>query len=129
MTRSTGAKNDLRFRYCWSVAVDPGDSETVVLSAAPGPRQAHTRESAESAIYQRTGGGAWREVRAGLPAFQRHPRPGRGDQSCRTGRVLCRRRRRDQSSDAGVTWQALKIDWPEAAVGSRVHGLAAVDVP
>ncbi len=47
----------LEHHYLWSVAVDPADPNTMVISAASGPRQAHDPASAESAIYRRTGGG------------------------------------------------------------------------
>jgi photosystem II stability/assembly factor-like uncharacterized protein len=118
----------LRFRYCWSVAVDPGDPETAVLCAAPGPMQAHAREQAESAVFRRTGGGPWREVRAGLPEPQGqraalvaiHPAES-GVFYLATDDGLYR------SSDAGATWRRLEADWPEGhGPGPRVHGLAAV---
>ncbi len=57
----------LRHHYLWSVAVDPGDPETVVVSAASSPWQAHDPRAAESTIYRKTAGESWREVREGLP--------------------------------------------------------------
>jgi hypothetical protein len=57
----------LAYHYLWSVAVDPADPDTLVISAAPGPQQAHNPQSAESAIYRRSGGSPWQVVRDGLP--------------------------------------------------------------
>jgi photosystem II stability/assembly factor-like uncharacterized protein len=41
--------------YVWGVAVDPGDSETVLASAASGANAAHRR--GEAYLYRRTSGG------------------------------------------------------------------------
>ncbi|HKV57802.1 MAG TPA: glycosyl hydrolase, partial [Ktedonobacteraceae bacterium] len=43
----------LAHHYLWSVAVDPADPDTIVISAAHGPQQAHNPMSAESAVYRR----------------------------------------------------------------------------
>ncbi len=57
----------LRHHYLWSAAVDPGDPETVVVSAASSPWEAHDPRAAESTIYRKTAGEPWWEVREGLP--------------------------------------------------------------
>jgi photosystem II stability/assembly factor-like uncharacterized protein len=57
----------LRDHYCWGVAVDGTDADTIVLSAAPGPFEAHGEQGAESTIYRRTGSTDWTESRDGLP--------------------------------------------------------------
>ena len=36
-----GFDDGLRWHYLWGLAIDPGDPDTVVVSASPGPRQAH----------------------------------------------------------------------------------------
>src|SRR5260221_204027 len=58
----------LAYHYLWSVAADPADPDMLVISAAPGPQEAHNPMSAESAIYRRSGGGQWQQVREGLPS-------------------------------------------------------------
>jgi photosystem II stability/assembly factor-like uncharacterized protein len=130
-SRDSGAswrksEEGLRFRYCWSVAVDPADPETVVLSAAPGPRQAHTVERAEFAIYRRRGNAPWEEVRAGLPDPKSTRVPVLATNPAEPGMFyvaaddgLCR------SADGGVTWQRLDVDWPQTR-RVRVHALAVV---
>ena len=58
----------LREHYLWGLAVDEYDPEAMLVSAAPGPMQAHAEDDgAESTIYRRSGGEAWTEVRDGLP--------------------------------------------------------------
>ena len=53
--------------YLYGLAVDPGDPDTVVVSAAASPMEAHSREVADSTVYRRSGEGPWREVFEGLP--------------------------------------------------------------
>src|SRR5258707_12133734 len=57
----------LNHHSLWSVAVDPADPDTIVISAAHGPQQAHNSMSAESAVYRRSHTSPWQQVRAGLP--------------------------------------------------------------
>jgi hypothetical protein len=96
------------------LAVDPADPETIVVSAASGPRQAHTPSVAQSTIYRKTGGGAWSEVRTGLPAsggtvaYRLASNPAEpGVFYAATNQGLYR------SPDAELTWQRLEVDWPE----------------
>ena len=56
----------LQHHYLWGVAADGADPETVVVSAARGPQQAHADGGAESTVYRRVGDGAWAEVTDGL---------------------------------------------------------------
>jgi hypothetical protein len=57
----------LREHYLWGVAVDEYDPQTMLVSAARGPQQAHAEQGPESVIYRRSGDEAWMEVRDGLP--------------------------------------------------------------
>jgi photosystem II stability/assembly factor-like uncharacterized protein len=104
----------LRHRYIWGLAIDPGDPETIVVSAATGPRTAHDGGAAESYLYRRTAGAAWQEVRAGLPeprgtrtmvlaANAAEPHTFYG--ATRDGQVY-------RSPDAGQHWEALALSWP-----------------
>src|SRR5262249_41338632 len=58
----------LQHNYLWGLAVDPGDPDTLIVSAAHGPNQAHNPTAAESVIYRRATGRGWPRVAAGLPA-------------------------------------------------------------
>jgi photosystem II stability/assembly factor-like uncharacterized protein len=60
----------LRHHYLWGMAVDPGDPETVLVSAASGPWEAHNSRVAESTIYRKSAGEPWQEVREGLPEVE-----------------------------------------------------------
>lgn len=120
----------LRFRYCWSVALDPADPTTAVLTAAPGARQAHTVEHAESAVFHRTGEGPWREIREGLPEPKGMRAPVVAANPVEPGvfyaavDMNCLY----HSSDAGAAWRQLNVDWPGEKDDTRVHTLAVVDV-
>lgn len=115
----------LRHHYLWGVAVDPGDPENVVVSAARGPWEAHDPGAAESTIYRKIAGESWREVRDGLPDVE-----GRnvavlaatgyepGVFYALTNEGLYR------SSDAGLCWERLEIGHQDQY--GRPTGLAVV---
>jgi photosystem II stability/assembly factor-like uncharacterized protein len=117
----------LHYNYLWSVAADPVDPTTLVISAAPGPQEAHNPRQAESAIYRRTGNSQWQQVRDGLPdehgllasvlaAHESEP----GVFYAANNKGLFR------SADAGLTWEALSIRWPSGTRIGRAHALVAV---
>jgi photosystem II stability/assembly factor-like uncharacterized protein len=115
----------LRFHYGWSVAVDPGDPDTVVLSASPSPREAHSAEQAESAIYRRTNDDEpWSEVQDSLPkdvrAYILSANPAEAGVFYAAANIDCIYR----SSDAGATWQKMRIVWPESYNGFRIFNMA-----
>jgi hypothetical protein len=47
--------------YCWALAADPGDPDRWYVSAARGPRQAHSASRAHGRLYRSDGDG-WREL-------------------------------------------------------------------
>lgn len=53
--------------YLYGLAVDAGDPEAIVVSAAASPRHAHDPGSADSTVYRRSNGGPWQEALDGLP--------------------------------------------------------------
>ncbi len=117
----------LAFHYLWSVAVDPADPDTLVISAAPGPNQAHNPMNAESAIYRRSGGGQWQQVNEGLPTQRgtlasvlvaNEVEPGVFYAANNKGLF--------RSADAGSTWEELPIAWPPDIRLGRAHALVAV---
>jgi photosystem II stability/assembly factor-like uncharacterized protein len=116
----------LRHHYLMGLAVDPGDPETVVVSAASSPWKAHNLGAAESTIYRKTGVEPWREVREGLPdvegrtvavmaANQDEP----GVFYALTSKGLYR------SPDAGSNWEHLDL-FPHG-YSQRTTGLAVVE--
>lgn len=115
----------LRHHYLWGLAVDPGNADTVLVSAATSPDQAHNPNHAESAIYRKTGGGPWRQVQAGLPESKgmlaaalaaNEAEPGVFYAGSNLGLF--------RSADDGESWQRLAIAWPERPDAQRVHDLA-----
>lgn len=117
----------LTYHYLWSVAADPANPDTLVISAAPGPQEAHNPSSAESAIYRRSDGGSWQQVREGLP-------PARG----LLASVLAANEAEPgvfygannkglfRSVDAGSIWEELPIPLPTATRLGRTQALVAV---
>ena len=96
--------------YCWALALDPGDPDCWYVSAASGPRQAHSAERAYGHLY-RWDGDAWREL----------PVPGEsmpytlamlaGELVCgmADGRLL-------RSPDRGDSWRELAVTAPIVAM-------------
>lgn len=118
----------LRHRYVWSVAVDPGDPEVVIISSARGPREAHDPGSAASAVYRRAGGEAeWSEISIGLPEEKGTIVPELATNSSEPGVFyLASNRGVFRSTDAGLTWRQLDLPWPEELRHQHVQGLAVV---
>ena len=98
----TSPESGLRHRYCWSVAVDPGDPETVYCSAASGPRSAHSAGSAESYVYRRRDG-EWERL-ADAPGGRGTLRPVLAATDPETVYALSNRGL-DVTTDAGETWR------------------------
>lgn len=117
-------QDGLDHRYCWSVAVDPGDPDAVLLSAASGAYSAHTASRAESYLYRKRDGGEWTRceefpdgdgvVRAVLAAGTEP-----GEAFAATNRGLYR------TSDAGDGWERVPVPW-ERFADDTCRGLAVV---
>lgn len=114
-------KDGLSHRYVWGLAVDPGDPETVVVSAASGARTAHRPEHAEAYVYRRDGNSdGWELAMEGLPGPEGTVRAvlaagGAGEFFALTNRGLY------HSDDGGRSWE--RLDVTVDAVG---RGLAVV---
>lgn len=118
----------LERHYLWGLAVDPGNPETLIVSAAHGPNQAHNPTAAESAIYRRSRGSTWQRVAEGLPdergtlaavlaAHQAEP----GVFYAANNLGLYR------SADAGLSWERLDIPWPEGRDTQRPASMTVVE--
>jgi photosystem II stability/assembly factor-like uncharacterized protein len=111
--------------YLYGLAVDPGDPDTVVVSAAESPMKAHMVSAADSTLYRRGGGGPWREVREGLPepngtvrALLATNPDERGTFYAVTNRGLFR------STDAGVSWEPVLAPLPGRYRGQYPNAIA-----
>ncbi|MBE3559054.1 MAG: glycosyl hydrolase [Ktedonobacteraceae bacterium] len=117
----------LHHHYLWSVAADPADPATLVISAAASPGTAHNPAQAESALYRRSGSSPWQLVSAGLP-------PARGTQTS----VLAVHEAEPgvfyaannngifRSADTGQTWESIPIRWPQTEHLGRAHSLVVM---
>ncbi|HLH62913.1 MAG TPA: glycosyl hydrolase [Ktedonobacteraceae bacterium] len=116
-----------RYNYLWSVVVDPVDAETLVVSAAPGPQQAHNPMSAESAIYRRSHDHRWQQVEQGLPDSRGMLASALAAHEAEPHTFYAGNNRGIyRSADSGQTWEELSIPWPTGTRVGRVHALVAV---
>jgi hypothetical protein len=115
----------LRHRYLVGMAVDPGDPETVVVSAASGPYLSYRPSNAEAYVYRKTRGEPFELAMEGLPEgigtvasrLATHPEaPGVFFAANNHGMF--------HSEDAGRTWEVLEIKWPEGMFRRGVDALA-----
>ncbi|WP_284012236.1 WD40/YVTN/BNR-like repeat-containing protein [Halobaculum litoreum] len=112
--------------YCWSVAVDAGDPETVLVSAARGAFEAHTAERAETYVYRRTGDDDWERLDdRGLPLGEGVTRPvlaagAAGAFYALSNRGLFR------TGDAGDSWTEVSVAWPDRAREQTARGLVVL---
>ena len=109
--------------YLRSVAIDPGDPDVVVVSAASHPHSAYMSGRSDGRLYRREGGGRWRRVSEGWPdpaatiapllAAGREP----GELWAADERGVHR------SADGGVTWSPVAAFDPTPA---WLRGLAVL---
>ena len=125
-----GDDDGLEHFYLWGLAVDPADPETVVVSAARGPYEAHDPSGAHSTIYRRARGERWHEVRDGLPAPRGRRVMSLAAHAPELGVFYAAAQEGDlyRSADAGRSWQRLEVAWPQGYRYQHVHGLVAVAV-
>lgn len=119
----------LQHHYLWSVAADPADPETLVISAAPGPREAHDAAHALSALYRRSASGPWELLQEGLPEQQGMLASVLGVNEAEEHVFYATNNRGVfRSQDAGRTWERLPLDWASAHRSSRPQGMAIAAV-
>ncbi len=120
----------LRHHYLWSVAVAPADPETMLVSAARSPEEAHDPLIAESTIYWRTGGGPWQESRVGLPEAKGTIVPVLAVNRAEPGVFYAASNRGVfRSPDAGQTWEQIDVPWPERYRWQHAQGLVVAAEP
>jgi photosystem II stability/assembly factor-like uncharacterized protein len=119
----TSPEDGLNHRYLVALAVDPGDPEGVVVSAAHGPFVAYRPRSAETYVYRKAGS-RWTQSMTGLPQpkgttasrFATHASEPAVIYAANNHGLF-------QSADTGRTWKAVEIPWP---AGTLSDGVAAV---
>ena len=121
------SEGGLRHRYVWSLAVDRGDPETIILSAASSARASHG-EPAESHLYRRASSD-WQEMRSGLPSprgrrtavLAAHPNEPGWFYAVWDNDVF-------YSTDGGAGWEKLELDWPKGGLFNEQCALAVAEV-
>ena len=123
----------LGHRYVWGLAVPRSDPDTAVVSAATGPRSAHTVSTAEAYVYRTTNAGRdesteWDLAMDGLP-----PAEGtvRSVLAAADGGVLYALNNRGLYRTADATadvcsWERVDVDWPDEYESQTPRGLAIV---
>ena len=124
----------LDHRYVWSAAADPGDPDTVLVSAASGAHRAHSIDGAESYLYRRSpgrGGGpdgtAWtalddRGIPTGRGVLRAVLAPGH-----RAGELFAVNNHGVyRTENAGGRWRPVPLSWPDGFAEQTCRGLAVV---
>jgi len=117
----------LNHRYLVGVTVDPGNPSTVLVSASSGPWHAYSPKTAESFVYRKIAGAAWKVVRDGLPVpdgttvthFASTPEPG----------VIYAANNRGvfRTDDAGLRWASLDLPWEPRYESQGVLAVLALE--
>jgi hypothetical protein len=120
----TKPNRGLSHHYLWGVGVDPGDPDTVVVSAARSPWMAHNPFDAESAIYRKRADEPWRKTEEGLPEDRGTLAPVLTTNSAEPGVFYALSNRGvHRSADAGLSWKDLEMPWTESYLRQRHQAL------
>ena len=118
-------QDGLDHRYVWGLAVDPGDPETVVVSAASSARSAHRPAQAAGYVYRKTSD-SWEVAMDGLPEPEGTVRAvlaagnSPGEFVALTNRGLFR------TADGARSWTELPLPWPDSYERQVGRGLVVV---
>jgi photosystem II stability/assembly factor-like uncharacterized protein len=119
------AEDGLKHRYLVSVAVDPADPDTVIVSATDTPGSAYWPPMAEAYVYRKTRLKGWDQVMSGLPDAKGTTASRFVTHACEPGVVYAANNRGVfRSPDAGQSWKALDVPWPEPGLADGVEALA-----
>jgi photosystem II stability/assembly factor-like uncharacterized protein len=119
----------LRHHYLYGLAVDSGDPQNVIVSASMGPSSAYSIEDAESFVYRRDEDGKkWKAISNDLPepkgttitVLASNPKAA-GEFYAVNNRGLF------ISTDSGISWRELDIQWPKEYLLQPPWALAVSD--
>ena len=105
----------LRHSYLYGLAVDSGDPQVVIVSASIGPGKAYSIENAESFVYRRDEDSKkWKAVSNGLPEpsgttitlLAANPKTKEEFYAANNRGLFI-------STDSGISWEKLDIQWPK----------------
>lgn len=114
----------LEHHYLYSMAIDPADYDTILVSAAPSADLAHHRIPYESYIYRKTKDTPFQQVQQGLPSaigtvismFATNPAEPHTFYTLNNNGVF-------QSNDSGESWEQLNIPWKDEYKAQHPHAL------
>ena len=110
----------LRHKYLWSVAVDSGDADNVIVSAAASPLRSHGDSNPESYVYRRTGEQPWEKIDRGLPGPAGQHSAVLAAHPIEPGTFFAAWERNIfRSADAGASWNASMYHCPKAPASMR----------
>jgi len=103
----------LQHNYLWSVAVDPANPDTIIVSAAASPAEAHDgRTGLRSFIYRKQADEPWHSISEGLPEAQGTIVPALASNKSETGVFYALSNKGlYRSPDAGLHWEKITIHW------------------
>lgn len=124
----THPQEGLDHRYCWSVVADPGEPDRLVMSAARGARTAHLPGTAQSYVYRRAGrDDAWHRLDSDvLPTGEGVLRTILATTGAAGVVYAANNHGLFRSTDAGLSWDALGVAWPDRFNSQTCRGLAVV---
>jgi photosystem II stability/assembly factor-like uncharacterized protein len=118
-------EDGLEHRYLVGVAVDPADPETVIVSATDAPVSAYSPRRAESYVYRKTALKGWEQAMRGLPEAKGTTVSRFATDVGEPGVIYAANNRGlFRSDDAGQSWKALDLPWPEPGLADGVEALA-----
>lgn len=129
--RGRRPKDGLQHLYLVGIVVDPGDPETVVVSATHGPHLAYRPRIADADVYRRTRGQSWECAMAGLPEAKGTTVSRFATHAAEPGVVYAANNRGVFRSDnAGRTWRICDVSWPHPGLADGVQAVGcAADRP
>jgi photosystem II stability/assembly factor-like uncharacterized protein len=119
--------NGLKHLYLVGVAADPADPDSVIVSAADGPGSAYRPRSAEAYVYRKTGLKRWEQAMSGLPEAKGMTVSQFATHAGEAGVIYAANNRGlFRSDNAGRSWNALDLSWPEPGLADGVMALACL---
>jgi photosystem II stability/assembly factor-like uncharacterized protein len=117
----------LKHVYLVSVAVDPADPDTVIVSATNGPGSAYSPRAAEAHVYRKTGLKGWEQAMSGLPEARGTTASRFATHAGQLGVIYAANNRGlFRSDDAGRSWKVLDLPWPVPGLADGVQSLACL---
>jgi photosystem II stability/assembly factor-like uncharacterized protein len=120
-------EDGLKHLYLVGIAVDPADPDTVMVSATAGPGSAYRPRRAEAHVYRKTKLKRWELAMSGLPEANGTTVSHFATHAGEPGVIYAANNQGlFRSEDAGRSWKALDLPWPEPGLKDGVEALACL---